>query len=445
MVNVSVRYPPGLPYIVSNEAAERFSYYGMKCILVVFMTQYLRGISGELAPMTESEARYVYHLFSTANYFFPVIGALIADIAWGKYKTIIRLSIVYCLGHLVLALWETRSGLACGLTLIAIGSGGIKPCVSAHLGDQFTQKTSSLVTKAYSWFYVSINFGAFLSTILTPYLLEHCGPSVAFGVPGAFMFMATIVFSMGRRRFRAIPAEGLQKYAAAFKTSGVLFTLCRLLLLYSFVAVFWSLYDQTGSSWVLQAERMDRKISVLGFFEFVLLPSQVQSLNPVLILFFTPLFAYGINPILAKHFQISDYGRVFLGMVLASFSFVIVAYAEYRILGGVKTSIGWQALAYVVLTLSEVMVSITVLELSYRRSPAQIKSLVMGLFYLSVALGNAFTALVNYLLSKGIGASWIEGSGYYLFFAVLMAFTAFLFLCCQHLFAADEYFFDEVH
>src|SRR6185369_927246 len=124
--------PPGIPFIVGNEAAERFSYYGMRTILVVFMTKYLLDSSGQLAPMDESMAKSYYHALVGANYFFPIVGALIADAWLGKYRTILLLSLVYCLGHLALALDETRTGLLLGLTLVAVGAGGIKPCVSAH-------------------------------------------------------------------------------------------------------------------------------------------------------------------------------------------------------------------------------------------------------------------------------------------------------------------------
>lgn len=208
-------FPPGIPYIIGNEAAERFSYYGMKCILVVFMTQYLKSSDGALLPMDEADARGWYHLFSAANYFFPLLGALIADIFWGKYKTILRLSILYCLGHFVLALFETRTGLAVGLMFIAIGSGGIKPCVSAHVGDQFSNSTQHLVERVFSYFYFSINLGAFVSTLLTPYLLSRYGPSLAFGIPGLLMLIATVLFWEGREVFIAIPPAGISLYREA--------------------------------------------------------------------------------------------------------------------------------------------------------------------------------------------------------------------------------------
>ena len=113
---------------------------------------------------------------------------------------------IYCLGHLALALDDTRVGLSIGLTLIAIGSGGIKPCVSAHVGDQFGTANQHLLAKVFMWFYFSINLGAFLSTIATPWLLANYGPHLAFGVPGILMALATLFFWMGRKVFIHIPA-----------------------------------------------------------------------------------------------------------------------------------------------------------------------------------------------------------------------------------------------
>ena len=136
------KMPPGIPYIISNEAAERFSFYGMRTILVVFMAKYLWLMDGAGAtPMSNAEATEHYHSFVGWVYFTPILGALLADIFIGKYRTIILLSIVYCLGHAALACMgmfgHSREWLFAGLLLICLGSGGIKPCVSAHVGDQF--------------------------------------------------------------------------------------------------------------------------------------------------------------------------------------------------------------------------------------------------------------------------------------------------------------------
>ena len=164
------------------------------------------------------------------------------------------LSLVYCAGHAALALDETRTGLAVGLALIAIGSGGIKPCVSAHVGDQFGPSNEQLLPRVFSWFYFAINLGAFVSSLLTPWLLERHGPWLAFGVPGLFMALATLIFWLGRHTFVHVPPAGLDALKEAFGPAGRA-ALGRLAIVYLFVAVFWALFDQTGSSWVLQAEK----------------------------------------------------------------------------------------------------------------------------------------------------------------------------------------------
>ena len=100
--------PGGMPFIIGNEAAERFSFYGMRAILVVFMTQYLVGTGGALDVMSEEEAKGWYHLFVSAVYLTPLLGALLSDGVLGKYRTIILLSLVYCAGHAALALDDER-------------------------------------------------------------------------------------------------------------------------------------------------------------------------------------------------------------------------------------------------------------------------------------------------------------------------------------------------
>ena len=140
------------------------------------MTKYLMDSSGNNDFMGEEEATGYYHFIHHSRLHYTDSYAPHFDAFLGKYKTILGLSIVYCAGHLTLALDETRLGLALGLGLIALGSGGIKPCVSAHVGDQFGKTNAHLLEKVFGWFYFSINLGAFVSTLLTPWLLEHYGP-----------------------------------------------------------------------------------------------------------------------------------------------------------------------------------------------------------------------------------------------------------------------------
>ncbi len=419
------KMPPGIPYIIGNEAAERFNYYGMKAVLVVFMTQYLRDRSGALAPMNESEASYWYHIFNSANYSFCIIGAILADAFWGKYKTIIGLSLVYCLGSVVLTLDSTRLGLALGLGLIALGAGGIKPCVSAHVGDQFGSDNQPLLSRAFGWFYFSVNAGAMISMALTPVWLKNYGPGLAFGVPAGLMLLATFVFWSGRFRFAHIPPAGKVFFRENFNREGWRI-IGRIALIYVFLTVFWSLWDQSGGEWVLQAEKMDRQMQIFGY-SFEVLSSQVQVMNGVFILLLIPLCQYWIYPAISRIFPLTLLRKIGLGLVVTALSFLISAWIEGRIHAGLKPAIGWQIPAYFLLSLGEVMVSITGLEFAYTQAPKRMKSIIMSLYLLAIAGGNLFTALVQKFIQNADHTSKLPGAWFYLFFAGLCFLTAIVY------------------
>jgi len=414
--------PSGVFHLVVNEGAERFSYYGMRAILVVFMTGMILNTQGELDPMGEAEAKTYFHIFASAVYFFPFVGAWLADAWWGKYRTIIWLSLVYCGGHIALALDHTRLGLLIGLTLIAVGSGGIKPCVSANLGDQFGSLNRHLLPKAFSWFYFAINVGAFCSMMLTPILLEQYGASVAFAVPGILMFVATFIFWVGRHQYTHIPPD-TSGVIQELKSPSAWRAILKLSGIYLFVAFFWSLFDQTSSAWVLQAQHMDRNWMGIEW-----LPSQIQAINPILILLFIPLFVYVIYPVLSRYMELTALRKMSIGFFVTVVAFMISAYIEQLIAQGQTPQIAWQLLAFVVITAAEVMVSITCLEFSYTQAPLKLKSLVMGLFLLSVSVGNGFTAFVNYWIQNPDGTVALTGPEYYWFFAGVMFIVACLFL-----------------
>lgn len=520
------KMPGGIPYIVGNEAAERFSFYGMKAILFVFMTKYLVNHAGVSDVMSDAEATTYIHTFVAATYFCSIIGGFFSDAFFGKYQIIMALSVVYCLGHLVLAIDNTRIGLLCGLLLIVLGAGGIKPCVSAHVGDQFGSKNQYLLPRVFAWFYFSINFGAFLSTLLTPYFLSlpwlekrGLGPHVAFGVPGALMFLATVVFWMGRSKFIHVPARGLATFTKSFRgESGR--SLAHLCLIFLFLITFWSLFDQTASRWVEQAGKMDKRFD-LSWLPFASesssiepTESQIQAANPALILLLIPLFSYGLYPLLNRLFGLTALRKIGIGFFVTAAAFAVSAFIETAVqqassqvavlataadgttqrkqsdflsprtgedlsterdLGalfadefapgsgasyaiernsnpalfeqfsidhqaGVVTAefrsdtvdrlphIGWQLLAYVILTSAEIMVSITALEFAYTQAPNEAKSIVMSLYLLTVFFGNLFTAGVNLFIQNEDGTSKLAGADYYWFFTAAMFITAVLFV-----------------
>ena len=404
------KLPGGIPYIIGNEAAERFSFYGMKGILVVFMTTYLSLLpgAGGNEPMSDTDAIANYHLFTTAVYFTPILGALLSDILLGKYLTIMILSIVYCIGHGALALMGLGEGidpgwmLFLGLGLISFGSGGIKPCVSAHVGDQFGASNGHMLSKIFGWFYFSINVGAFVSTLLTPWFLEWYGPHLAFGVPGVLMCIATFLFWCGRKKFVHVPAGGMKWFRETFSWQGIS-AILKLGVIYVFVAVFWALFDQTGSSWVLQAEDLDR-----DWLGVTWLASQIQAVNPIMILVYIPLFTFIVYPLINKVFKLTPIRKISIGLFVMVVGFAMVSIVQASIDAGLRPSIGWQIAAYAILTASEVMVSITCLEFSYTQAPKTMKSVIMALFLISVSLGNLFTAGVNSVILMDSNADGVK-------------------------------------
>lgn len=201
------RMPRQIAYIIGNEGCERFSFYGMRNILTPFLiTSLLMYLPASERP---GAAKDVFHTFVIGVYFFPLLGGWLADRWFGKYRTVLWLSLVYCLGHLCLAVFEhSVAGFYAGLALIALGAGGIKPCVAAFVGDQFDAGNRHLAKVVFDAFYWIINVGSFLASVSMPFFLHRYGAAVAFGIPGALMFVATVVFWCGRRHYVMAPPAG---------------------------------------------------------------------------------------------------------------------------------------------------------------------------------------------------------------------------------------------
>lgn len=437
------KFPRQIKYIVWNEACERYSYYGMRSILVIFLVQYLL--------LTKTQATADYHLFAGACYLFPVLGAYISDRFLGKYKTIMILSTVYCVGHLFLAIFEhDKTGFYWGLGLIALGSGGIKPCVSAHVGDQFKPTQKAALRKVFDLFYFMINFGSVFSTIITPWTLQAYGPAVAFGIPGILMAVATFIFWLGRDKYVHIPptgkvehgtgrvllsaitnfskrgdrgllggayeshpAENVDDVKAALSVSKIFVA----------IAVFWALFDQHGSSWVLQAKEMNLEFGYFGID--TLLPSQIPALNPIMVMILIPTFTFGVYPAVEKLFgyEMTPLRKMGWGMFMAAISFVFVAAFQFTLDGGTQISVVWQVIPFLIITMAEVMVSITGLEFAYTQAPRSMKSTIMSMWLLTVFFGNMITAYIA-LMAESLN---LEGGNFFVFFAVLMGVFAVIF------------------
>jgi len=202
----SSRMPRQIPYIIGNEGCERFSFYGMRNILVQFLITSLLLQHITAGSERELAAKDLMHTFMIGVYFFPLLGGYLADRFFGKYNTILWFSLIYVAGHACLAMFEdNRTGFFTGLGLIALGAGGIKPLVASFVGDQFTKSNEHLAKVVFDGFYWIINFGSLFASLLIPLVLKNYGASVAFGIPGVLMFIATVVLWLGRNKYVMVP------------------------------------------------------------------------------------------------------------------------------------------------------------------------------------------------------------------------------------------------
>lgn len=391
------------------EACERFSFYGMVSILMLHLKNTL--------GMGEGPAKEALHLFKTGVYFLPLLGGFLADRWLGRYRTILWLSLFYGLGHGWIAITDaSRDGLLVGLGLIALGAGGIKPCVSAFVGDQFPPGPKERLARVYGLFYASINFGAFFGFALVPWIRDHHGHRWAFGIPGVFMAIAAAVFWMGSRHYVRLPAaiDAKPSPDAAAHDAGGWKAVAKVALVLSPVPVFWALYDQINTSWVVQGERM-KPFDLLGYRVDA---ERMQSFSALLVLAWVPILTLVVYPWMARRGRTwSPLARMQAGFGFAALSFLLCAWLQRRIEGGATPGLQWQMIQYTVLELGEVLVSATGLEFAYGHSPARHRGLVMSLWLLCTALGNFLVAALTRLNTTVIQAS---GSTEFLLYAALM-------------------------
>ncbi len=450
------RWPRQIKYIIGNEACERFSYYGMTGILAGYISGQL--VVGGLGK-SEDYATTIIALFKSFNYFTPLLGAWLSDKLIGRYKTIFWVSLFYCAGHGTLALSDffgTQGKLNClfiGLTLIALGSGGIKPCVSAFMGEQFRPDQSHLMQKAFGAFYWAINFGSFFSFLVVPWVKNHHGYSLAFAVPGILMAIATFIFWRGKKYYIIVPTNREKKHAGFFHVIFTTLFLKRapgekfwdsartrfseneivaaksvlpILFVFAMVPMFWALYDQGQSTWIMQGLKMSN-VNLLGLDVGA---EQMQSLNPLLIMIFVPVFTLWVYPRLGRF--ASPLKRMSCGLFLAALSFVIVALIQRHMdqlaLHGEKISVLWQTWPWVVITAAEILVSTTGLEFAFREAAPEMKSLIMSFWLLTVAAGNLFVALLTkFLPNDASGGDASVSSGRFMLYAGMMFAVAVVF------------------
>jgi POT family proton-dependent oligopeptide transporter len=482
--------PRQIRYIIGNEGCERFSFYGMRNILTVFL------VSSLLLYLPEEDrarvGKDVFHTFVIGVYFFPLLGGWLADRFFGKYNTIFWLSLVYCAGHACLATFESnRAGFYTGLGLIALGSGGIKPCVAAFVGDQFDQTNKHRAKVVFDAFYWIINFGSFFASALMPLFLRHLGPRVAFGIPGALMFIATIIFWLGRKQYVMLPpappnphsflrvsrdaiaagirGQVLAVIAVATAIGSFLlmpkfgFVIAACLALVGVIAFgglgVWLQLDAVRDKHPADAIAGARAVlRVLVLFALVtpfwslfdqkastwvlqadamakpswFQPAQMQALNPALVMLLIPFNNLVLYPALGRFgYELTALRRMTAGIAFAGLSWIVVGAMQLVLDHGDAFSITWQVLPYALLTFGEVLVATTGLEFAYSQAPLSMKGAIMSFWNLSVTIGNLWVLVANAGVQSAPVTRFIASTGFgvtafQMFFFAGFAFAAAL-------------------
>ncbi|XP_031358665.1 solute carrier family 15 member 1-like [Photinus pyralis] len=356
------KYPTSVFCIIATEFCERFSFCGLRTILSLYLRNQLL--------LSENTATIIYHVFIMICYVVPIAGAVCADSFLGRYRTILYFSLIYLAGNVLMCLASVPSSntsrmllTSFGLGLIAIGTGGIKPCVAAFGGDQFhLPQQQELLQHFFSIFYFSINLGGFVGMILTPILRKSvtcfgedtCYP-LGFGFPALLMLLALLMFMLGKPFYRLkTPKENVMLkfiqctlYAVSQKVKNKtvkyehwldyakdkfpdnklisdMKTVFAVLLLFAPLPIFWSLFDQQGSRWTFQASRMDG--SALGS---QILPDQMQVINPAIVLVLIPIFDRLLYPLLNRiHVLECPLHRMAVGGIIAGAAFLSAGILE---------------------------------------------------------------------------------------------------------------------
>lgn len=398
--------------IIGYEAAERFAFYGLLTPLAVLMTAVM------VPAATDAQVASYTAWFGTGVYLLAFVGAIVAETLVGRFRTVIVCSLIAAAGYAVPVIIAARGAnlpgqwpiLAAGVGLLAVAIGAIKPSIAAHLGDQFSEASQHSLAKTFGWFYFVIHAAPLLATAVAQHLLANSpnGLRWALVVPLIATLAGVALLWSGRPRFIRVAGagRGFTKELFSREAGGAIL---RLLGVYLFVGIFWTAWRGAADAWPRQAERMD-----LRLFDFELLPQQIGMANIVFILLLVPLLFYVIYPLAQRLVAVTPLRKVAAGLFVAALSFVVAAGVQHAIDGGATPSVGWQLLAWALLTAAEVMVIVTALELSYTWAPPRIKSVVIAIWLLTFGIQDL---PVHGRIS---GAATMGDFNRYMFFAIVM-------------------------
>lgn len=392
-------HPRGLTTLFFTEYWERFSYYGMRALLLLYMT----------APPVEGglgfdvvRAGAIYGNYTSSVYLTALLGGWVADRYIGAKRAVFLGGVIIASGHFSMAI-PTLSTFYAGLCLIAIGTGLLKPNVSTMVGSLYAENDERR-DAGFSIFYMGINLGAFVAPIVTGYLGEKVSWHYAFAAAGVGMVLGLVQYVAGRDRLKHVGNVEPKQSREQIRAAKVLMTaeekkrVVAIIILFIFSTIFWMAFEQAGSSLNLFAKQLtDRNI-----FGWEMPAGWLQSVNGIMIFSLAPVFAV-IWLKLGKR-DPSSPAKFAFGLLFAGLGFLVIAYAS-SLTGSGKVSMLWLISVYLLHTIGELCLSPVGLSTMTKLAPARMVGLMMGVWFLSIAIGNQVAGRVaGFFTSEAEGA-----------------------------------------
>jgi POT family proton-dependent oligopeptide transporter len=402
-------HPRGLTYLFTTEMWERFSYYGMRAILVLYLTNYLllhpvvgnvlghdalkRLFESFTGPLNVQQfSSMIYGTYTAFVYLTPFFGGLIADRWLGQRYTVIIGAVLMAIAEFTLMV---PALFFVGLLLLIVGNGFFKPNISTQVGNLY-RTGDSRIDRAYSIFYVGINVGAFFSPLIAGTLGEDVGYQWGFFAAGVGMIVGLITYVVA---LQTLPPDRVARLKAQTEvkqrmTAQDWKAVFAIILLCIPVTFFWATYEQQGNTISLWAQDFTDRRLIPGLVNWEIPVTWFQAFNPFMIVAFTPLVVGLWARQERKGSEPSTVTKMALGLFMLAVSYVIMAAAAYLTPGG-HASWLWLFAFFVVITLGELYLSPIGLALVARVAPAQILSMMMGLWFITSFTGNLLQGYIG--------------------------------------------------
>lgn len=389
------KHPKGLVILFFTEMWERFSYYGMRAILVLYLTRETIGANPGLG-WTDNEALALYGWYTMLVYIMAIMGGYVADRLLGQKKTVLIGGILIAVGQLSLAL-SGSAAFYSGLTMLVLGVGCLKPNISTMVGGLYKQG-DALRDSGFTIFYIGINIGAFGAPLLVGYIGEVYNWHIGFALAGIGMLFGLAVYLWGHKYLQNVgdytpvkKIEGSHKNAPLTKIEKD--RIIVLFISFLIVIVFWAAYEQAGGLMNLYTEEKINRI-VFGWE----IPASIFQSVPALfvVILGTPVAAYWTKRY-KKGKETSSLFKMAIGTIITGSGFLMMSIAAIQAASAGKAMLVWLVLAYLLHVIGELSLSPVALSFITKLAPVKYASLMMGIYFAATGLGNKVAGLVGEL------------------------------------------------